>query len=550
MRTLTRAKATRRADHQAPRRGLSLVLVSLLAAGLATAAGGTGHGSKPASNPQIQVEALTQPSIVMIITTWRGYVQIPANAENVRPGWIGPVTAQTLCSGFVASSTGYLVTAGHCVDNQSMTSGGKAALIEQMLAKAVARGVVTQAQSQALNGEIDVNGAVRGLISGSAPSQQVEVFQPNQTVSQSASNGLTADVVDFKSMDNGDVGLLKVQSPTPLPVLLVAPQTPPLGSDVTAAGYPGSVTQVTDTSVEPSFKTGSISSTHTVGGVPFNEISAPVSQGMSGGPTFDAQGRVDGTVDFGPLGESQPFNFITDTATVRSLLSRNGVSNTLTPTDRAYRDGLADYWAGHYHAAAAELGTVVKEDPTNASASQYQAKAIENFPNEVTAPPSGGFPWGWLLLGVALLLVVVAGGASVLVIKRRGTQAGTGAAGWRPGGGGPAAPSGVAPASPGQSTQSMGPLPPPGAAATAGANDAAPAGAALSGTSADSAPASGGLANGAAPNGAPPALAREAAANGAPAGRFCPRCGTPHSAETAYCESCGYHLVAAGSGPG
>lgn len=47
---------------------------------------------------------------------------------------------------------------------------------------------------------------------------------------------------------------------------------------------------------------------------------------MSGGPAVNLDGQVVGTVSFGVGGESQPFNFITDTGTVRALLARTAYS--------------------------------------------------------------------------------------------------------------------------------------------------------------------------------------------------------------------------------
>ena len=130
------------------------------------------------------------------------------------------------------------------------------------------------------------------------------------------------------------------------------------------------------------------------------------------------QGRVVGTVSWQPDQETQAFNFMTATSTVRDILASNGVPNTLSPADRTYRLGLTDYFAGRYHAAAKDFDQVLALEPDHAQAQAYRRLAITNFPNE-TPPKAGGsrFPVPWLVgVGVLILGLVV---SSVLLVRRR-----------------------------------------------------------------------------------------------------------------------------------
>lgn len=52
------------------------------------------------------------------------------------------------------------------------------------------------------------------------------------------SEPMEASVLSFSSLRTGDVALLKVVSPTPMPMLAVAPQSPDNGTEVVSAGIP------------------------------------------------------------------------------------------------------------------------------------------------------------------------------------------------------------------------------------------------------------------------------------------------------------------------
>jgi serine protease Do len=102
---------------------------------------------------------------------------------------------------------------------------------------------------------------------------------------------------------------------------------------------------------------------------------------------------------------------------VRALLARNGVPMTLGAADRAYRAGLADYYAGQYHDAVAGFDKVLAAEPDQALAAQYRADAVANYPNEV----AGTSPWAWagVAVGAFLLLATAAVAAFTLVRQRR-----------------------------------------------------------------------------------------------------------------------------------
>ncbi|MEN3308710.1 MAG: hypothetical protein V7603_4912 [Micromonosporaceae bacterium] len=536
------------------------ILGPLLAAPAAVAA----PSPPPGSTPQVMAQAIIRPSIVYLSTTWKGWVRF-ANG-NLLSNKAYQVT--TSCSGFVANSTGYIVTAGHCVDNQTM-EGGKGLIIETAIQAAVDDGRITAAEAKTTLPYGKANWKVEGADSGAPPDRTVSVYQTVAASGITQVQPMTASVVDFKSLAEGDAALLKVESPNPMPALEVAPQGAEDGVDVISAGYPGSVEGVTDFKLETSFKDGRISSQQTVNGVPFTEISAANSPGMSGGPTVDIQGRVLGTVSFKNSGESQAFNFITATSTVQALLSRNAVDNKLNATDQAYRAALSDYFTGRYREAVKQFDTVLQAEPNHQQAQLYRGKAAAL---QSTEPQRSSGVGPLVLGGAVLVLILVAVVALVLVLRRKhATAAASGpmpaplAAGWQPtqpmppaspGAPGPYWAPARAPIAPAPAPAPMIPAPPapraivsahpapapalpmpPAAAVPVSPAPASNVPMPASNVAMPPAPAS---------NGAmPPAPASNVAMSPTPAsGIVCASCGSPQQPGAAFCSACGHRLIA------
>ncbi|NKQ57777.1 trypsin-like serine protease [Amycolatopsis sp. K13G38] len=410
-----------------------LVAATAGAALAATAAFATGPAAAapPAATPQTKAEAVLTPSLVYLETTWHGWVRDETGKLLPQPDGTTEITAQASCSGFVADSTGFVVTAGHCVDDQS-GQGGKSALIQTLLAEWVQAGEISSSDASSLLTYGLTNWKVEGQVADSNPDRAVAVYQTSAASGVTVTTPMQASVVDYKALDNGDVALLKVQPSTPMPAIEVAANaTQEDGTEVIAAGYPGTVSQVVDPKLQPSFKTGTISSKQTRNGVPFTETSAASTPGMSGGPVIGLDGRVLGTVSFGPTQETQAFNFMTDTGILRSMLVSHGVSTTLSAPDQAYRQGLNEYFAGKYHAAAADFDKVLAQEPNQAQAQAYRSKAIAAFGEEPAASNKGWLLWGGIGLGAAVLIAAAI--TIPLLLSRRRRNAAPGQPGTFPG---------------------------------------------------------------------------------------------------------------------
>src|SRR3954454_18549105 len=382
-----------------------------------------------------QAEAIIKPSVVFIHTHWSGYL-MNATYEGVdiggflsgHPGVAPRITADTACSGFVANPDGYIVTAGHCMDDTSMQYGAKGLLVEQAISKlerkleSTGDGLSKSTQDKLLAYGYK-NWNVEGEDGGSPPDRTVQVFPAQASFGGATPKALPADVRMVRPFKKGDVALLKVSAPEPLPALTIAPPGSVTdGIPVVAAGYPGSVTATVDPTLEPSMKDGTVSGQQTVAGVPFTEISSAVTGGSSGAAVVNDDGLVLGTVSWQPGAETQAVNFMTDSSTITDLLASNGVSTAISATDQAYRGGLTAYFAGKYHDAAKAFNQVLSLEPNHLQAQTYLRLAVTNYakdPLPVPPPKPSGPGVLPMALGLAGLVVIAAAAAAALMIRRR-----------------------------------------------------------------------------------------------------------------------------------
>ena len=390
-------------------------------------------GAQPGSTPAEQAAAIVQPAMVYVETSWAAWVK-DHDGDWLNDGW--PYEWTVGCSGFVVSPSGYIVTAGHCVDD-SLDHGARWDAIVFGVDEWVDRG---WADADAVDRLFEVaygNWVVEGEGAGTPPERRVFVAHGRAVSGLATGAGWSARVVEVMSLSDGDVALLKVEA-SDLPTIQIdGGVTLAIGTPVLSVGYPASSGLVTDQSLEPAFKDGTVSSRRTRGDgvLPVYEVSAALTGGMSGGPAINHAGEVIGVNSFSVEGEPQPFNFLTPASLVSEMLTRNGVSNEPGPIDSLYRDALDAYFAGNYSEAMAGFDQVLDRVPSHQQAQDYRSQAArlradEPLPveDEVGAEPvevaaaagaaDGGPPW--LLIGsIGAGVFVMAGATGLLLMRRR-----------------------------------------------------------------------------------------------------------------------------------
>jgi tetratricopeptide (TPR) repeat protein len=120
------------------------------------------------------------------------------------------------------------------------------------------------------------------------------------------------------SDDLNDIAVLTVAAEISAEPLVLADKIPPPGTSVFAIGNPRGL--------EKTISSGVLSGVRTVGKRELIQITTPISPGSSGGPVFDASGKVIG-VTVGSIEEGQNLNFAVPAAIVIKLLRGQSVQS-------------------------------------------------------------------------------------------------------------------------------------------------------------------------------------------------------------------------------
>jgi serine protease Do len=371
--------------------------------------------------PLEHLNASTESAVVYVETTWSGRVFDTFKVHGEPYGYVRDkaFSVTSRCTGFVVNPDGQIVTAGHCVE---YSDDIEAALIRQAAVWSYAQYDYDVSMKKWVKWAME-DFRVDGEQRQGRPDRTVETALGIALSGESTGSVQPARVLALRGFEKGDVALLKVEGEN-LPALELATESEiGVGTEVVSIGYPASVDLVTDATFDPSYKDGTISSIKSIDGnlLEVYEVSAPVSGGMSGGPTVDLEGRVVGLNSFGIRGESQPFNFIRPVSIIQEMLEDEGVTNELGDVQRAFQTGLDAYFAGDRTTAIASLDQVLAQVPSHEMAQQYRAKA-EIMPEPVVVE-DGGLPVLPIVAGVLLLLVAGGSVGAYLLVRRSGGPA-------------------------------------------------------------------------------------------------------------------------------
>lgn len=376
---------------------------ALLCAGLLLA-GATPAAAAPAS-PEERAAAIARPAVVFVEVGWHGWVRDPRTGEVF--GGTEGYQATTSCSGVVVHESGKVLTAAHCVDPGPVGGGG--ALIDLAVAELAELGRVRD--PAAAKAQLAEHAVVEGATPDSDPVRDVRVTRVVDTGDAPGTDVAPATVTGLLAPDDGDVALLTVPRTGLAAIALAEENDRPAGTPVLAIGFPASVGRATDSATEPTNKNGQISARRTLDGKPYYEISAAASQGMSGGPLVDMDGRVLGLVTAAPEGETQSFNLATASTSALELLRVKGVTAGQSATDRNFDAGLARYFDGDYAEAVEFFDAVLTAAPDHRQAREYRALAAEHG--------SGGPDLLVILIVVCGAIAVLSAAAAVILLGRQ-----------------------------------------------------------------------------------------------------------------------------------
>jgi serine protease Do len=366
---------------------------------------------RPQANPTEKAAAMIRPAVVALEVHATGRVRLP-DGELVGSGPDAPFEVSWHCTGFVVNPDGWVATAGHCADPDTarslIISDAETAYQSRVPDSPDTQGPPPARQWQGDNARVE----------GSAPEQGPDM---KYTVTYGSRPDITeapASLVDFRSLEKGDVALLKLEKHRMPSSELAADSEVDVGTQVVAVGFPYGTDAVLDAPPEPTSKSGTVSRKATRKSVPEYEIDAAVSTGMSGGPVTNLDGEVIGSLSFTPTLEVQAFNFVAPADGLAVLMAGKGVKATLGPADSVYRRGLNEYYAGHYTDAITDFDKTLLMSPGYPGVANFRTDAANLRQQYGDVSASSGRPLMAYAVG-ALALLLGIGGAWLVTRRRR-----------------------------------------------------------------------------------------------------------------------------------
>lgn len=305
-------------------------------------------------------------------------------------------------TGFFISSDGYLVTNCHVIDRDSL-------FVRKQFILSTFQDV-TDANIRALeqSWEVDLNEEQRNLLFSTynAIYSQVSTMflfdlqkkiyiEYREDKEDTGSLIITKParvILKGKPMPGKDIALLKIDSVTNLPALLLSKEPmAQVGSQLYVYGYPGFVANnsflAPDAVIEPTLTTGIISGIKkSIGGWPVIQTDATISYGSSGGPVCNQQGEVIGLATFGSIGQGNAelasgFNFAIPVSLVQDFIDSAKIKTKLSEVTELFNEGLDLYYKDYYRNALSKFESAKKLNESYPLLNLY----IKNSENRIGA---------------------------------------------------------------------------------------------------------------------------------------------------------------------
>ena len=194
-------------------------------------------------------------------------------------------------------------------------------------------------------------------------------------------------------------------------------------------GYPGVASDwggneliSSESALVPSVTSGSISAIKTLAATstPVLQSDAAITHGNSGGPAFNAQGKVIGIATAGSEA-TQGFNFFVPINTAWEFVRREGVAPDVGPFTQHWRKALDFFDEKKCRSSIPEFDDVLQFMPGLPDATRLRSSAVEcvdseGFVDKVSDSPAGP----WLLYGLVGIAIL---GIAAVVMRSRTARA-------------------------------------------------------------------------------------------------------------------------------
>jgi serine protease Do len=151
-------------------------------------------------------------------------------------------------------------------------------------------------------------------------------------------------------------------------------------------------------------------------GTPLLQTNANINHGNSGGPAFDASGRVIGIATFGK--EEPGFNFLVPISTAKEFVRQAGADPQRGAFDNAWHEALDAYSDEEWSKAHSLLGRVLEILPNQPEALRLQAQASADIPLEDPVKRAEEYVSLPVLVGIGFFVLLALGVILWLILRK------------------------------------------------------------------------------------------------------------------------------------
>lgn len=356
--------------------GATRLLLSIVAVGLLTPALAA-QGPAPVDGQQ-RLAMHAKPAVVKVVDGFRANFRLrsdaPEGKELAQRPIRNPVEAASTGSGFFLNPDGYVATNAH-VTEATRTFGERGSpYAAEVLVSKLCTDLLRNVDCRP-GGASGRPGAGFLYVQRNFEIDPSSFFHYHHVVIPDGSN-YPFEIKSYgRPVGEGkDVAILKIEVRNAPTLRIAQSGAAELQDHVTVLGYPGaSESQVLDerSSLEVSITDGRISARKAMAdAAPVLQISAPASNGNSGGPVMNDAGEVIGLLTFGGDRPEPGFTFAIPATTVMEFVRTAGAEPRSGDVDARYQEGLKHFWAGENQQAIQKFEEVRRLFPEHSEVTE------------------------------------------------------------------------------------------------------------------------------------------------------------------------------------
>ncbi len=329
---------------------------------------------------------------------------------------------QTMGTGFLITSDGYVVTNCHIIDRDSAFIRNKFILstfqevTESNINALQSSWEVTlteQQRSLLYNAYGVIYSQVSSMILFDLKREFYVLYSADTTSGSTTVKKKATVIIKGRPMPGKDVAILKVEDVNSLPTLSLSndPMVR-IGTEVLVFGYPEPATAnvflATEASIDPSLTAGIISAIKkSIGGWPVIQMDAMISHGSSGSPVCNDKGEVIGLATFGSLDVgggslASGFNFAIPVSVVREFIDSAKLQPAMGKPSQYFNQGLQYFYQQFYRKAKEKFEETKKLNESYPQLSFYLRQCKDKIAGGADrhSPPRAYVFWLMIVIAV------------------------------------------------------------------------------------------------------------------------------------------------------